>query len=42
MVDTEIDYPTKPDSSTAGGASLPRFTTPSAWGIDKLWGLNTI
>ena len=42
MVDTEINHPTKLDLSTAGGVPLPRSATPSAQGIDKLQGLNTI
>ena len=42
MVDTEIDYSTKPDSSTVSGAPLPCSATPSAQGVDKLQSLNII
>ena len=42
MVDMKINHPTELDSSTAGRAPLPRSATPSAWGINKLRGLDTI
>lgn len=40
MVDTEIDHPTKPDSSTTSRALLSRSATPNAQGVDKLQGLD--
>ena len=42
MIDTEINYSTKLDSSTISRAPLLCSATLSAWGIDKLQGFNTI
>ena len=42
MVDTKIDHPTKPDSSTAGRVLQPCSATPTARGVNKLQGLNII